>query len=694
MRRPLGLAIVALMCVVATAHARPLLSINHQIKGDHGQGALRWAQNNAERFGHHGADLRITRTITFKDGSSVTKLEQWASGLPVLDAQLSIFVSRGRIVTAAGRLASVASPTKPEALFSRPAAERALKRLARFSDAAIRSAKLAIWKQGAQARTVWALELRTANPFGLWHARLDAKSGKLLFSRSTLSHAAPVQANVYATNPTVSKVKKVALLGLSKPGTLSGEFADSQSCGIDANNKLICKRYAVADKDGNYLFQPKDPSMEDPFAEVQAYYHVDSFHRWLKKTFGFARKGTKQQIRVVVNFYAPNRQGNTQGVYNAFFGDVDNDGVGDLVFGQGQRDFAYDADVIYHEFTHSVVNETANLSTNLDELGLNEMPAALNEAFADIFSTIFVGDPKLGEYAGNGSIRNLAGNAKCPDNLAGESHNDGLIWGQANWSIRTQVSDTAAYDQLIYKTLAAMGRHPTIKEAGDLLLKIAQTDYPPIAPIVKAELTKRGITECSRIIPMLEGKKLFSRLRGTDEFGGLNLVPSALQFRIDVPKEALSLKITTEWLLTKWAPSSLGLYIKKGEPVKMINLKAVGDFLMPNNESSITLKVGDKDRPLEPGKSYYLLPVNVAKHAAPFRMIANFTRAEPPKPDAAPVLADAGVVQPDASSKIDAAVTKPAPKSGCAVSASEGASGLSLTMLLLAALCFLRRRRS
>jgi hypothetical protein len=55
-----------------------------------------------------------------------------------------------------------------------------------------------------------------------------------------------------------------------------------------------------------------------------------------------------------------------------------------MVFGQGATaDYAYDATVMYHEFTHGVVFAWGGFNRNIDALGGLTEPAAVNEGTAD-----------------------------------------------------------------------------------------------------------------------------------------------------------------------------------------------------------------------------------------------------------------------------------------------------------------------
>jgi MYXO-CTERM domain-containing protein len=540
-----------------------------------------------------------------------------------------------------------------------------------------------------KALPTWELDVATDRPFGLWRVLVDAHSGEVLRALSTMVQAL---GSAYATNPKVSLVKQVELLGLAQAEQLTGSYADVQSCGY-SGGKVTCERLAQPDQQGNYFYKPEEPKVTDPFSEVHAYYHVDAFHRWMASRFGFARLGS-QRIAVTVNLHSVNSSGKKQGIANAFFGDINGDGVGDLSFGQGSKDFAYDADVIYHEFTHSAVDATSDLSAVVDKLGFNMMPAGLNEGFADLMSSAFTNDPKVGDYAGGSNgIRNLVGaTLTCPKDLSGESHSDGLIWGRLNWAIREKVQNPHDWDAVIYKTMAAVGKHATFADASALLLKVAGATDPTMAQIAKTELSARGLLDCTRIVPLGEGKSMRGYILGLSSVPTLSAIPGPVQYKIEVPKDAEELRIDLVGL--GYSGSYVGAYIRKGEPVDFI--AKAHDILKANNVASVVLKKGDKDKPLEPGATYYVLALNVGKYRAIYQTSVWIQRSAPVTPDAAPTPdPDAGpVVDPDGAQPINP-TNRIDPGSGgcsCRVDGLPAASAWP-TLAALGLLLVLRRRR-
>src|SRR5262249_8253367 len=122
---------------------------------------------------------------------------------------------------------------------------------------------------------------------------------------------------------------------------------------------------------------------------------------------------------------------------NAYFTDQCDGTLGPtMIFGQGSEvDFAYDADVIYHELGHGIVAMLAPLGLTQLSLrpdGVTTDAGAINEALADYVSVMITEDPVLAEYVGRfwsaldfPYIRNAENDFRCPDDIVGEPHGDG-----------------------------------------------------------------------------------------------------------------------------------------------------------------------------------------------------------------------------------------------------------------------------
>lgn len=651
--------------------------------------------------------LRLRAVAPVPDGA-VVYFDQLHQGLRLVNSGVSVLVMSGRLRAISGDLhplpASSGDSRLPVALpVNQAQAERLFTQ--RYAGARVRSVELALEAPltstpGRQTRPVWILAALIPAPFDLVQATIDATDGRLLGVLSTRRSA---DGKVYSTNPTVGSLMQKSLKGLTKTDALVGEHADVSSCSVQNSVTLNCTRYASADTQGNFLHEPDEGKVTDPFSEVHTYYHVDHIHRWMKDSFGFQRQGS-QQIKVMVNLHSVGSSGKIQGMSNAFFGDLDGDKKGDLVFGQGSRDYAYDADVVYHEFTHSVVDETSDLTIALDSTGFNMAPMALNEAFADLFSSMLAGDPIVGDYAGGyqGGIRTLTGSYTCPEYLSGESHYDGLILSQAIWKVRSGLSDTKTFDEALYTLMASLSKNAGFDDVATLFGQILKAKDATLAQQVDTLFKSRGLTTCTRIIPLIENQSRKSYIYGKSIAPSLPGVPGPFQYKIDVPQKAKTLTLYLKG--SSWG-SQMGAYLRVGQTVGYDYVGPLYDHVMNSNVTSLTLDVKDTKATLQPGKTYYVLPLNVSTNAD--MLVISFTTLSedpPPVPDAQVLPPDAGTPAPDQTqAQLDGPVVNPgqpldpASEGGCSCTLNEPPHQVRSAWPLLLFGCLLlgltRRRR-
>jgi len=144
------------------------------------------------------------------------------------------------------------------------------------------------------------------------------------------------------------------------------------------------------------------------------------------------------------------------GANNAFFSPDRFSGRGGLFFFLTARgdDTSWDSDVIFHEYTHAVVNQIVGPAQG-------KVFGALNEGFADYFSASFLGDPNVGEWDALiwgkrlPFIRTVQNSNTFPKNVVGEIHADGTIWSGALWDVRTTLGPDRA-DRIALRALAIL----------------------------------------------------------------------------------------------------------------------------------------------------------------------------------------------------------------------------------------------
>jgi len=472
-----------------------------------------------------------------------------------------------------------------------------------------------------QTRLAWMIDVSVAKPIGTWRFFVDAHDGSPLHHEQTLWKA---RGNIYPTNPSVSDVEEADILGITGGGLL-GEYAQVRSCTDwegDDNNCATKETHAEADSNGDYLYEPDPLSYEDPFAEVQMYYHLDRISRWFLDEFSFVHNfGIIQgrSIEAIVNF----------DYNNAFWGDADGDNIGEVAFGQtASYDYAYDADVIYHEFGHSVFGRIVNPGfIGADSYGVEWATGGLNEGTADLFSLVLTNDPSLGEYAAGGfslgtsAIRDLEEDRHCPTDLFGESHRDGEIWGSLGWNmIDDELIGGALTAQLIYGALGTWASDVNWEEAGQSIVEsaadmleedvISQEQHDAIISHGQAS----GVIGCGRVISLDDDQEPTLYMVHIGFMGDIN-VPLGNQFSLNVDEYADRMRFRVKDFLRSDANLGWRLHVRRGEPVHH-DLQALGGFEVPTPAEFDYMVDGDgddfeyeldleSDPPLEPGATYY-----------------------------------------------------------------------------------------
>jgi MYXO-CTERM domain-containing protein len=237
------------------------------------------------------------------------------------------------------------------------------------------------------------------------------------------------------------------------------------------------------------------------------------------------------------------------------------------VYFQGSRDFAYDGDVTRHEFTHALVHSFVPglASLGRDAFGGHAESGALNEGWADYFSSSFSNDPAVGDYAAQGlvagelGLRNNDNDFRCPDNVIGQVHNDSEHWAGALWAIREEHrgggGDVAVLDRALLEALALADNDEDMTRAAaraEAAIRSAIGDT--LADFARAEFEARGVSGCLRVWPLAvvdaDGTGITVTRKdvlvqpGKDELGVANFAPSVLQFRIDVPAGSAGFTLT------------------------------------------------------------------------------------------------------------------------------------------------------
>ena len=325
-------------------------------------------------------------------------------------------------------------------------------------------------------------------------------------------------ANVFAHDPITDNqtaVEVTIAAPTTSDGTLTNDFVNALNClQVDGGPTVfgfatVCLEDSTAkpDDDGSYrsVLPPTSfADAQDSFAQVQMYHHVNIIHDYFKDTFEFT--GLDFPLNAVVNLSIK-----VQGAWQAFenaafipeasfaaFGLPARDN-GAIMFGQGGTvDYAYDASVIYHEYTHAMIGPDRMNSVGLKVHGLDNTAGAMNEGLADYFASTVLDDAFLGRYALGAQGRDLESARSCPADLTTEIHADGKIVGSALWEVRTALG-AAVTDELAFNAVQNATGETGLDEFGELLR--AEAVAAGVDDTVTPILTAHGMIGCERVKP-------------------------------------------------------------------------------------------------------------------------------------------------------------------------------------------------
>lgn len=538
------------------------------------------------------------RVIGLGNGDRVVKLPQVHKGLPIAHRGASVTWRGGSARLVASKLESELPDDVTPAITLDQAAGIAEARSG-LPTSEERSA-LALWPTPDGVKLAWAM---SATPLpGIPYLPVtivDAKSGDVIYRYNAILDLNAAQ--VYPSNP----VKSPQLVDVTLPvgaglSTLDNELVQSLNCidkktvkdinfmgfGLQAH---VCDlvQTAAPDANGDYLIPPGgDTDPEDTFAEVSMFYHVNRaytlFRGWdpglnvnngpiptvsnLRLPQGFdtfdINKIKDPDLPLVPfqnAFFSP---------ANPIFSTVFGLNGGAMWFGQGPlKDYSYDGDVVYHEFTHAVVEATLKLvgTAHMDVYGASQSPGAMNEGLADYFSSALTGDPDVGEYAsqdfapGSVAIRSLSNPDSCPTAVGGEVHQDATLFSGALWDARKALSegDQAKFDAAVF---AAMNASPTgdlgYEDFATLVIDQVKSGLGDAAAgSLSAAFTARGVLpQCTRILEYtggtLKGPKDLQNLwfapgtstTGVKEPAG-KWTPGVVQVHVPVTEDTVKLDV-------------------------------------------------------------------------------------------------------------------------------------------------------
>lgn len=438
---------------------------------------------NADAFGiaMEAKDLQLVQDVETPTGR-IIRYEQTVDGIPVVGTEIQVRLDRS------ARVQQVDLSHVSPADVSRPAGDekaltptRAIK-IARDSlgehtlrEDAAKPVKVYL-PTPSGLRLAYEVLIPTRNPAHDWRIIVDAYTGDIL-SKEDLIWEVNGQGLVFDPNPVVTAGNNTYRDPTATVNPCG--FAGTSQATIDAQRvtrTLNDITYAGGKHklEGPYVklrnFYPPNvappeetsandfnyQSNNDFFEAVMVYYHVDHLQRYIQNTLGITNANNRQ-----TEADAHDNAGDGGGFYypidlGLHFGDS----------GSCKPDRAEDADCIYHEYNHAIMDNVkpgygpkgvANPSTGLHEA------RALGEGFGDILACVYFAPdhPYQREvfedwcFADEGGMRRVDGTKVYPASWLGpvfdpgsgwyyQEHPNGEIWSAALWNIYRTIGGDAA----------------------------------------------------------------------------------------------------------------------------------------------------------------------------------------------------------------------------------------------------------
>ena len=580
----------------------------------------------------------------------VYRYTQHHQGLPVLGADIAVTVdARQHIRMIGSSLVQLGAMRTRFSVLSSDAVNAAIDgvRPARWSGTP-RLVRQAIARVAGEWKPVWEVQLSATQPLGSFHVWVDAETGAMLRTANRVAHLKKGYA--YPSCPEAGTYTPVDLVNIPSTTNLSGAYVDLYS-NCSPGSCASSSRAATPDGNGDYYIAPNEGSPSDGFAEVHTFYHLNQMHDRFA-AMGF--RGLDFQMRVAVNF-ALNSFGGEQCNATYYFNDstilVGLCNLERYGLGTGAVNFAYDAVVVMHEYTHGAVDHGAALDFyDTDDWGLVGQQMGLHEGFADFFPAVVLDDPRLGRHIGPAfglgpSMRSLTDFRSCPDDIDGESHYDGQIWSSANWEAYVAKGKSPEIPLVVFQGLLGLSSRPTFQDAANAVLGVAAISHSTVYSALSDAYTTHGLLGCGREVEIANGRKMKGHVTNPYDLGlsGSSSSPFELQYKIVVPANASSLSFDIHTTDSGGnTVSNLVVYVNYGSHVAYQGSAASWS---KTSSFSITNPAAGP---------YYILPVGVSMADSTYNFEITATYQVGGFNDGGlPSYPDAGLVEPDASGSPD-----------------------------------------
>ncbi|MCX7944549.1 MAG: hypothetical protein N2746_08585 [Deltaproteobacteria bacterium] len=629
--------------VVYKSHVKiPSLIYNIGIEVQNEYEVRGFIHDNLNLFGLDSSHTQLSLyRSNFFDGFTVHRYQQMFDGIEVDGGEIVVLLKGNRIIQISNSTYQIDNPSFTFNYSTEAARSIVLNHLkpSVYNERSL-EVKKSFLELGDGIYPVYKVYIESYVPVSSFIYYVDARNGSIIQRISRMFNA---MGSVYEDSPEKSgSTTKVTLTNLASSTVLQGYYVDTFS---NCDPRYGCSensRQARADSNGNFMFSPNEAAATsnnpyDPFAEVMNFYHINRAHDWYKSK-GINAMDFKLEAAVNVTRLGTEMQCNAAYIGGAFIVGLC---LGSNPYNVSKKNvnIAYDADVMMHEYTHAFIDRTSGLYGGLDSYGYNGIPLGLNEGTADFIPSHITDDEVIGRHLsvafGEGAVRNLNDYARCPENIVGESHEDGKVFAGPTWLARRYLSGDDNFGKVVALAMASISRTATLQDAANAVISSARNigGNSMAEQVIKA-YEERNLLNCGRFVDVPNGYTA-SGWTLMPQLSGVNgKQPFVIQFVYDVPSYAQSISVDMNAINLQTgadATSRVTFYVNYNNYVRYSSSGTTATYKWVNSPTQTI------NNP-KPGK-YYMLAVGDGYGLYQFAF--TFTYKGPP-PTVASIVPDSG----------------------------------------------------
>lgn len=302
-------------------------------------------------------------------------------------------------------------------------------------------------RAGSSARLAWLVDLPIEEPMGDWVVFVDAQNGSILRLYDQ-AHYVDGSGNAFDPDPLTT-----AEVAYNSPGYTDGNDADTPQLTAQVFDRVLPELTEIA---GVYYLRgpwvyidefetPVSPpaTSTDPngfhftrsaqgFEDANVYFLIDQSQRYMQ-SLGFS---TIQHAPIHIDTHG------LQGADNSHY----LPGANRIAYGEGGVDDAEDADVVLHEYGHSIQTSI------VPGWGSSTQARSMGEGFGDYWAGSYSAwrSAYRSEWVFNWDGHNPFWSGRVLNstlgysNLNGDIYHDGTIWASCLWLIRNEIGRTVS----------------------------------------------------------------------------------------------------------------------------------------------------------------------------------------------------------------------------------------------------------